>query len=143
MPAKPAAKEKIAYLAVFGNTNFADNNYFNLSGNGDLFLNTVNFLASEEAQITLRSPGEKISTAAAHRLPGVGFAVGLPGFHPAGHHYCRNQRLSETEGPAMSGQKLLFYLAVLLLVAGGYFFSEFRHSRQTSPGKSSQTGLSA
>ncbi len=58
-PAKPAAKEKIAYLAVFGNTNFADNNYFNLSGNGDLFLNTVNFLASEEAQITLRSQEKK------------------------------------------------------------------------------------
>ena len=59
MPAKPAAQEKIAYLAVFGNTNFADNNYFNLSGNGDLFLNTVNFLASEEAQITLRSQERK------------------------------------------------------------------------------------
>jgi ABC-type uncharacterized transport system involved in gliding motility auxiliary subunit len=56
---KPAAQEKIAYLAVFGNTNFADNNYFNLSGNGDLFLNTVNFLASEEAQITVRAQEKK------------------------------------------------------------------------------------
>ncbi len=30
----------------------------------------------------------------------------------------------------MSGKRLLFYLAVLLMVAGGYVFSEFRHSRQ-------------
>ncbi len=54
-----ADKDKIAYLAVFGNTNFADNNYFNLSSNGDLFLNTINFLAAEEAQITLRSQEKK------------------------------------------------------------------------------------
>jgi len=52
-------KTKVAYLAVFGNTDFADNRYFNLSGNGDLFLNTVNFLAAEEAQITLRSQEKK------------------------------------------------------------------------------------
>jgi ABC-type uncharacterized transport system involved in gliding motility auxiliary subunit len=58
-PAKSAAQEKIAYLAVFGNANFADNNYFNLSGNGDLFLNTVNFLAAEETQITLRAQEKK------------------------------------------------------------------------------------
>jgi ABC-type uncharacterized transport system involved in gliding motility auxiliary subunit len=58
-PAKLAAQGKITYLAVFGNANFADNNYFNLSGNGDLFLNTVNFLASEETQITLRAQEKK------------------------------------------------------------------------------------
>ena len=33
--------------------------YFNLSGNGDLFLNTVNFLAAEEAQISLRAQEKK------------------------------------------------------------------------------------
>ncbi len=32
----------------------------------------------------------------------------------------------------MSGKKLLFYLGALLLVAGGYYYSEFRHSRQTA-----------
>jgi ABC-type uncharacterized transport system involved in gliding motility auxiliary subunit len=56
---EPAPKEKIAYLAVFGDTDFADNSYFNLSGNGDIFLNTVNFLASEESQITLRAQEKK------------------------------------------------------------------------------------
>jgi ABC-type uncharacterized transport system involved in gliding motility auxiliary subunit len=33
---------------------FASNAYFNLLGNGDLFLNTVNFLAAEEQQIMVR-----------------------------------------------------------------------------------------
>ncbi len=33
---------------------FASNPYFNLLGNGDLFLNTVNFLAAEEQQIMVR-----------------------------------------------------------------------------------------
>jgi ABC-type uncharacterized transport system involved in gliding motility auxiliary subunit len=56
---KPEAPEKTTYLAVFGNVSFADNNYFNLSGNGDLFLNTVNFLASEETQISLRAQEKK------------------------------------------------------------------------------------
>ena len=54
----PAAKkpeaEKKAYLAVYGDMDFAANAYFNLFGNGDLFLNTVNFLASEEQQIMVR-----------------------------------------------------------------------------------------
>ncbi len=52
-------EQKTAYLAVFGDTDFADNTYFNISGNGDLFLNTVNFLASEESQISLRAPEKK------------------------------------------------------------------------------------
>ncbi len=57
---KPASKEeKTAYLAVFGNVRFADNNYFNLSANGDFFLNTVNFLADEGRQITIRSTEKK------------------------------------------------------------------------------------
>ena len=30
-----------------------------LSGNGDLFLNTINFLASEESQISLRTQEKK------------------------------------------------------------------------------------
>ena len=57
--AKSETEEKTAYLAVFGDTDFADNTYFNISGNGDLFLNTVNFLASEESQITLRAQEKK------------------------------------------------------------------------------------
>jgi ABC-type uncharacterized transport system involved in gliding motility auxiliary subunit len=53
--ADPKVKEeKSAYLAVFGDVDFASNGYFNLSMNGDLFLNTVNFLSAEEKQIVIR-----------------------------------------------------------------------------------------
>jgi ABC-type uncharacterized transport system involved in gliding motility auxiliary subunit len=41
-------------LAVFGDSDFASNGYFNLSGNGDLFLNTINFLTEEEQLISIR-----------------------------------------------------------------------------------------
>jgi ABC-type uncharacterized transport system involved in gliding motility auxiliary subunit len=52
--AKQPEKENKTYLAVYGNVDFADNAYFNLFGNGDLFLNTVNYLAAEEQQIMVR-----------------------------------------------------------------------------------------
>jgi hypothetical protein len=52
---KPGGKkDDKTYMVVFGGADFADNAYFNLFGNGDLFLNTVNFLAAEEGQITVR-----------------------------------------------------------------------------------------
>jgi ABC-type uncharacterized transport system involved in gliding motility auxiliary subunit len=55
-PQTPEKKSDTAkgYLAVFGSADFAANAYFNLFGNGDLFLNTVNFLAAEEKQIIIR-----------------------------------------------------------------------------------------
>lgn len=56
---KPSGKEKKTHLAVFGDVDFASNGYFNLSMNGDLFLNTVNFLAAEEQQIIIRRADQK------------------------------------------------------------------------------------
>jgi ABC-type uncharacterized transport system involved in gliding motility auxiliary subunit len=56
---KQPEAEKRAYLAVFGDVDFASNGYFNLSMNGDLFLNTVNFLAAEEQQIVIRRGDQK------------------------------------------------------------------------------------
>jgi ABC-type uncharacterized transport system involved in gliding motility auxiliary subunit len=41
-------------LVVFGDGNFADNRFGPISGNGDLFLNAVNWLAGEEDLITIR-----------------------------------------------------------------------------------------
>ncbi|MHB8070047.1 MAG: GldG family protein [Desulfobaccales bacterium] len=58
-PAPKPGDDKKAYLVVFGNVDFATNAYFNLSGNGDLFLNTVNFLGSEEKQILVRREEKK------------------------------------------------------------------------------------
>ena len=69
----PAAKSeenkpKPGRLAVFGDSDFAGNGYFNLAGNGDLFLNTVNFLTEETQLIAIRpakSPIKPLSLTAA------------------------------------------------------------------------------
>jgi ABC-type uncharacterized transport system involved in gliding motility auxiliary subunit len=50
-----SAKEpQKARIVVFGDSDFASNNYLNLSGNRDLFLNTVSWLAEEENLIAIR-----------------------------------------------------------------------------------------
>jgi ABC-type uncharacterized transport system involved in gliding motility auxiliary subunit len=61
-PEKGAPREKEenkTFLVAYGNVDFAANSYFNLSGNGDLFLNTVNFLAAEEKQIQVKRQERK------------------------------------------------------------------------------------
>ena len=50
-----------ARLVVFGNSGFASNNFLKFSGNLDLFLNSVSWLAEEEGQISIR-PREAKST---------------------------------------------------------------------------------
>jgi ABC-type uncharacterized transport system involved in gliding motility auxiliary subunit len=55
--AKPEADSK-TYMIVFGDVDFAANSFFNLFGNGDLFLNTANFLAQAMGQITVRTEGK-------------------------------------------------------------------------------------
>ncbi len=42
-------------LAVFGDADFANNSYFRVQGNGDLFLNTVSWLAEEKDLISIRA----------------------------------------------------------------------------------------
>jgi ABC-type uncharacterized transport system involved in gliding motility auxiliary subunit len=46
---------KNARLVVFGDSDFISNTYFGLSGNSDLFLNTVSWLAEEEDLIAIRA----------------------------------------------------------------------------------------
>jgi len=53
-PGEKKEKAPKGRMALFGDSDFADNGYFNLSGNGDLFLNTVNYLTEEEALIAIR-----------------------------------------------------------------------------------------
>ncbi len=43
-----------ARIAVFGDADFAANAYYNLSGNGNLFLNTVNWLSEEADLISIQ-----------------------------------------------------------------------------------------
>jgi ABC-type uncharacterized transport system involved in gliding motility auxiliary subunit len=59
-PGKSEAKagEKMGYLLAAGDSDFVCNTYFSVSGNGDLFLNMVNFMAEEESLITVK-PREK------------------------------------------------------------------------------------
>jgi ABC-type uncharacterized transport system involved in gliding motility auxiliary subunit len=58
-PEKPQENAK-SYLAVFGDADFATDEFFNQLGNGDLFLNTVNFLSAEEKQIIIRKTSETL-----------------------------------------------------------------------------------
>ncbi|MBI4476631.1 MAG: hypothetical protein HY654_05625 [Acidobacteria bacterium] len=43
-----------ARVAAFGDSDFASNNAFGISGNRDLFLNTVNWLSQQENLISIR-----------------------------------------------------------------------------------------
>jgi ABC-type uncharacterized transport system involved in gliding motility auxiliary subunit len=45
-----------AQILVFGDSDFASNSYFNLQGNSDFFLNSINFLAQQENLITVERP---------------------------------------------------------------------------------------
>lgn len=53
---------KKAYLLVAGDSDFAGNTYFSLSGNGDLFLNMIGFMSEDENLITIK-PRQKTGTA--------------------------------------------------------------------------------
>src|SRR5262249_21780551 len=56
-PTDQSEKDKSAHaarLVVFGNTEFANNSLFQIQGNGNLFLNTVSWLAEEEDLIAIR-----------------------------------------------------------------------------------------
>ena len=53
-PAAPAAPKGDGRLAVFGDSDFASNRYYNMSANGNLFLNTVNWLTEESDLISIQ-----------------------------------------------------------------------------------------
>jgi ABC-type uncharacterized transport system involved in gliding motility auxiliary subunit len=55
-PANPSEtpQKKEARLVVFGDSEFATNQYYNLSGNGNLFLNTINWLTEETDLISIQ-----------------------------------------------------------------------------------------
>ncbi|MEE9120615.1 MAG: Gldg family protein [Syntrophobacteria bacterium] len=51
-----AAGRGQAQLLVFGDSDFASNSYFNLQGNSDFFLNSINFLGQQENLISIQRP---------------------------------------------------------------------------------------
>jgi ABC-type uncharacterized transport system involved in gliding motility auxiliary subunit len=46
--------DKKTSLAIFGDSDFASNGYFQNEGNANIFLNTINYLAEEEDLISIR-----------------------------------------------------------------------------------------
>ncbi|MDH4101553.1 MAG: GldG family protein, partial [Nitrospirota bacterium] len=51
---KEAYKKKYAKIVVFGDSDFGSNTHIGLAGNGDFFLNCVNWLAEEEDLVSIR-----------------------------------------------------------------------------------------
>jgi ABC-type uncharacterized transport system involved in gliding motility auxiliary subunit len=45
-----------AQILVFGDSDFVSNSYFNMQGNSDFFLNSINYLAQQENLITVERP---------------------------------------------------------------------------------------
>ncbi len=85
-----AENETQPTLIVFGDSDFAANGSFNFSGNGDLFLNTVTWLAQEKGLISIRpketrfsplflsqSQGKVLMTVSLLLLPGAVFITGI------------------------------------------------------------------
>ncbi|OGL41175.1 MAG: hypothetical protein A3C43_09320 [Candidatus Schekmanbacteria bacterium RIFCSPHIGHO2_02_FULL_38_11] len=54
--------EKDTRIVIFGDSDFISNAYFNLSGNGDLFLNSINWLAEEKDLISIRPKTKDFSS---------------------------------------------------------------------------------
>ncbi|MBW1709408.1 MAG: GldG family protein [Deltaproteobacteria bacterium] len=53
-PAKKQGEEKLTRIVILGDSDFASNQHIQNGGNGDLFLNSVNWLAEEEHLIYVR-----------------------------------------------------------------------------------------
>lgn len=54
-------REKYGKMVLIGDSDFANNTNINLAGNGDLFLNTVNWLAEEADLIAVRAKTANVS----------------------------------------------------------------------------------
>jgi ABC-type uncharacterized transport system involved in gliding motility auxiliary subunit len=67
---KKDGKSRSGSLVVFGDSDFADNTLINLSGNKDLFLNTIGWLAGENALISIRKKPKNASPVVLTRKQG-------------------------------------------------------------------------
>ena len=59
LPVAAVATKDKARVVVYGTSNIASNQFLNLQGNRDFFLNTVSWLAEEEDQISIRPKDTK------------------------------------------------------------------------------------
>jgi gliding motility-associatede transport system auxiliary component len=88
LPVATVVTKDKARLVVYGTSNLATNQFLNVQGNRDFFLNTVSWLAEEEDQITVRAKDTKSSpiflSAQQARLVFLLPVVVLPGLVLAG-----------------------------------------------------------
>jgi len=68
--AEGKGNKKFSFV-VFGDASFANNSYFPLFGNGDLFLNTINWLTGEEDLIAIRPKDYRITPLILSRAQGI------------------------------------------------------------------------
>jgi ABC-type uncharacterized transport system involved in gliding motility auxiliary subunit len=61
----------VARIVTFGDSDFSRNQFLSLSGNRDLFLNTINWLAKEENLITIRPKEPEESRISLTRRQGI------------------------------------------------------------------------
>jgi len=66
----PGNKGKNAKIIIFGDSDFILNAYFNFYGNGDIFLNSINWLAEEEDLISIRPKPRDFSSVQLTRQKG-------------------------------------------------------------------------
>ncbi len=66
------SEAKAGRLVVFGDSDFASNQYLGTAGNRDLFVNAVNWLAGEVESISLRP---NVSRASTFQMPGRTFVM--------------------------------------------------------------------
>jgi len=62
---------EVSRVVVFGDSDFARNQFLHLSGNRDFFLNTINWLAKEEDLITIRPKEAEVSRVSLKRGEGI------------------------------------------------------------------------
>jgi ABC-type uncharacterized transport system involved in gliding motility auxiliary subunit len=78
----PPGPEKSSKIVVIGDSDFITNSFYGVLGNGDFFINAVNYLAEEEDLLVIRSkkgPGDRIFiTASQGRLVFVLCLILLP-----------------------------------------------------------------
>jgi ABC-type uncharacterized transport system involved in gliding motility auxiliary subunit len=87
---KDLGENKKSRLVTFGDSDFASNGFFNVQGNGNLFMNTITWLARDESFISIRpknpedrrltmteSQGQMVSWVSLLLLPGSILFAGI------------------------------------------------------------------
>lgn len=76
---KDQGENKKSRLVVYGDSDFASNGFFNLQGNGNLFMNSVTWLAQDESFISIRpkNPEDRRLTMTEAQGRMVSYVVGL------------------------------------------------------------------